>query len=335
MRHFPPLIVSGFLALILAVLWWRSAPPALAQSDPAPTQCRVGAYVTSLHDFDLDANTFVADLWLWSVCPTADRKPLQTMELVNADAIDVLLDSTLERDGASWANRKVRGTFRHDWDERNFPFERERLVILLEEGVEDARTFVYEADTVNTTFDSAIHVPGWKITDFALLASHAAYDTTFGDPTLPPGAGSEYSRLTLQIGLERAAVAGFLKLTALAYAAFIFSLVTYVMHLETTTAISPQLGLLAVALFAAAVNMVTASDALGSASELTLVDKIHIVVLVYIALAAIFTVVSRVLLGRGWREPTLVRLNYRVGLVAAVSFVAVNVVLIASAFQGG
>ncbi|MDQ4029279.1 MAG: hypothetical protein M3214_14715 [Actinomycetota bacterium] len=335
MRHIPPLIVSCFLALLLAVLWWRSAPPALAQSGPAPATCRVGAYVISLHDFDLDTNTFVADLWLWSVCPTGAQKPLQTMEFVNADDIAVLLDSTLERDGASWANRKVRGTFRHDWDERNFPFERERLFILLEEAVEDARTFVYEADTANTTFDSAIHVPGWKITDFALLDSHAAYDTTFGDPTLPPEAGSEYSRLTLQIGLERVEMAGFLKLTALAYAAFLFSLVTYVMHLETTTAISPQLGLLAVALFAAAVNMVTASDALGSASELTLVDKIHVVVLVYLVLAALIAVVSRLLWGRGWREPTLARLNYLAGALAVVSFVAINVVLIAAAARGG
>jgi len=334
-RHVPPLVISGSLALILTALCWRSAPPTLAQSGPAPTQCRVGAYVTSLHDFNLEANTFVADLWLWSLCPTADRKPLQTMELVNADDVDVLLDSTLERDGASWANRKVRGTFRHDWDERNYPFERERLVILLEEAVEDTRTFVYEADTANTTFDSAIHVPGWKITDFALLDSHAAYDTTFGDPTLAPGAASEYSRLTLQIRLERAAVAGFLKLTALAYAAFLFSLVTYVMHLETTTAISPQLGLLAVALFSAAVNMVTASDALGGETQLTLVDKIHVVVLVYLVLAALVAVVSRLLWGRGWREPTLARLNYLAGGLAAVSFVAINVVLIASAARGG
>ena len=67
MRHVPLAVISGFLALIFIAFCWRSAPPTLAQSGPAPAQCRVGTYVTSLHDFDLEANTFVADLWLWSL----------------------------------------------------------------------------------------------------------------------------------------------------------------------------------------------------------------------------------------------------------------------------
>jgi hypothetical protein len=107
------------------------------------------------------------------------------------------------------------------------------------------------------------------------------------------------------------------------------------MHLETTTAISPQVGLLAGALFAAAVNLVTASGALGSASGLTLVDKIHVVVLVYILIAAVVAVVSRVLVERGWSPAAIARLNYGVGLMAAISFVAINVLLITTAARGG
>jgi hypothetical protein len=93
----------------------------------------------------------------------------------------------------------------------------------------------------------------------------------------------------------RADLSGFFKLTAVVYAAFVLSLISYVMHLETTTAISPQVGLLAGALFAAAVNLVTVSGALGSASGLTLVDKIHVLVLVYILTAAVVAVISRML----------------------------------------
>ena len=95
------------------------------------------------------------------------------------------------------------------------------------------------------------------------------------------------------------------------------------------------MGLLAGALFTTAVNLVTASSALGSASGLSLVDKIHVVVIVYILLAAVVAVVSRVLEERGWEAAAIVRLNSRVGLVALISFIAVNALLIALAARGG
>ena len=173
------------------------------------------------------------------------------------------------------------------------------------------------------------------MTNIALRGSMATYDTTFGDPDLPAGGSSEYSRLTLAVDLVRADLSGFFKLTAVVYAAFVFSLITYVMHLETTTAISPQMGLLAGALFAAAVNLVTASSALGSASGLTLVDKIHVLVLIYILVAAVVAIGSRVLVERGWAETALAHLNYRLGLLAAVSFIAVNALLFALAARSG
>jgi hypothetical protein len=110
--------------------------------------------------------------------------------------------------------------------------------------------------------------------------------------------------------LERTDLGGFLKLTAVVYAAFFFALISYVMHLETTTGIGPRVSLLAMALFSTAVNLINASNALGTASGLTLVDKIHVMVLVYLLVAAIMTVASRVLLDRGgggrncWSEPS-------------------------------
>jgi hypothetical protein len=238
------------------------------------------------------------------------------MEFVNAEQIDVLMDVL---DSPSRASRKVHGTFRHDWDERNFPFDRHTLVIAMGEGDEDVRQFVYEPDTANTGIDSALQLTGWGITDLALRGSTTIYATTFGDPSLPADGSSEYSRLTPAIARRVMDPSGFFRLTAVGYAGFVFSLITYVMHLATTTAISPQVGLLAGALFAAAVNLVTASGALGSASGLTLVDKTHVLVLVSILIAAVVPVVSRVLVERGWAPAAIARLTSRVGAMAAIS----------------
>jgi len=309
-----------------------AAPATLAQSDAAPATCRVGLYLRALHSFDPTADTFGADLWLWSVCPTADHQPLRTMEFVNSDDVAVLLDVG---DDPLWTQRNVDGTFRYDWDERNFPFDRHTLTIDLEEGVEDVHRFVYEPDTANSGIDPNLQLPGgWRMTGSTLVGSTKTYDTTFGDPDLPAGGSSEYSRLTLSIDLERTDLGGFLKLTAVVYAAFFFSLISYVMHLETTTGIGPRVSLLAIALFATAVNLGNASNALGTASGLTLVDKIHVMVLVYLVVAAIVTVASRVLLDQGLEAADIAGLNYHVGAIVAISFVALNVLLIVLAVRG-
>jgi len=333
MRHIGArrvIIAASILAVLCAL---PNAPPTLAQSDAVPTICRIGLYLRALHSFDPTADTFGADLWLWSLCPTADHQPLQTMEFVNSDNIAVLLDVGGD---PLWTQRNVDGTFRYDWDERNFPFDRHTLTIDLEEGVEDVRGFVYDPDTANSGIDPELKLPGgWRMTGSTLVASTKTYDTTFGDPDLPAGGSSQYSRLTLSIDLERTDLGGFLKLTAVVYAAFFFALISYVMHLETTTGIGPRVSLLAIALFSTAVNLINASNALGTASGLTLVDKIHVMVLVYLMVAAIVTVVSRVLLDRGVEAADIAGLNYRVGAVVLISFVALNALLIVLAVRGG
>ena len=119
------------------------------------------------------------------------------------------------------------GTFRYDWDERNFPFDRHTLTIDLEEGVADVHRFVYEPDTANSGVDPELELPGgWRMTGATLLGSTKTYDTTFGDSDLPAGGSSEYSRLTFSIDLQRTDLGGFLKLTAVVYAAFFFSLIS-------------------------------------------------------------------------------------------------------------
>jgi hypothetical protein len=173
------------------------------------------------------------------------------------------------------------------------------------------------------------------MTGTTLAGSTTTYDTTFGDPNLPAGGSSQYSRLTLSIDLERTDLGGFLKLTAVVYAAFFFSLISYLMHLEMTTGIGARVSLLAIALFSTAVNLVNASDDLGTASGLTLVDKIHVMVLVYLLIAAIVTVASRVLLDRGAEAADIVALNLRVGAIVVISFIALNALLIVLAVRGG
>ena len=133
--------------------------------------------------------------------------------------------------------------------------------------------------------------------------------------------------------MARADLASFFKLTAVVYAAFVLSLGAYVMHLERPHVLGTQLGLLTAALFAAAVSLRSASETLSNANGLTLVDAIHIVVLLYILIAFVVIVGGRLLEERGWPAARIAHLNARTAAIAVASFLAINAVLIGLAVR--
>ena len=331
-RHALRELAASLVVLLVALASIGGAP---AQAAPTPVRCRVGAYVIALYDFDYAANTFRADFWLWSVCPTADLKPLDTLEFINASSVTTRLQTFEPSAGAYWATRKITGTFREDWDLRHFPFDRHTLTIALEAGDHNASQLRFAPDVAEANYDRGMTLPGWRIVDFRLDERLTDYQTTFGDPALPEGRGSQYSRLDLAIEIVRTQLSTFFQLTAVVYAAFVLTLIAYFFHLEGTAALGIQIGLLAGTLFATAINLASASAALGRQNGLTLIDEIHLAVVLYILIAAVIAVGSRFLLDRGWTQRGVARLNHWAFVVAALSFLALNAALILRAARIG
>jgi hypothetical protein len=326
---------AGVTALAAAVLATLAvlilAAPAAAQPSPAPVHCRLGAYLTALHDFDYANHTFAADFWLWSVCPAATPQPLETMEFINANSITVYLPSTQTTAEGVWSQRKIRGIFRYPWNLTAYPFDRHTLPIVLEEGVADTRTLVYDADTANTGLGPALAPPEWRVTGVALAAGSVTYDTTFGDPTLAPGGRSTYARLTLTITLARHDLTSFVKLTFVVYIAFLVSLISYFLNMQSPTLLTARLGVISGALFAVAVNLRTVTTSLASEDRLTLVDQVHAVALVALLVDAVAALVTQLLIERGRSAAAVTRFDRIVMIVVVVSFVAVNVWLVGRA----
>jgi hypothetical protein len=337
-RRRPRPTLLAFLALLAGLLALVGPPRGVdAQTPPTapPVRCRVGIFLIDLYDLDYAANTFTADFWLWSICPTDAIRPLDTLEFVNAITVTTHLQTFEPAGGVYWATRNVTGVFREDWDLRQFPFDRHLLAIELKAGDADAAEFQFSPDVAASTYDPQLTVPGWRIGGFQVAASIPAYPTAFGDPRLPADADSRYSRLTITIDLVRAQLSTFFQLTAVVYAAFVLSAITYVIPLDAGGALEIQMGLLAAALFATAVNLGTASGALGQQPGLTVLDQIHLAVVIYVLLAAAVAVGGRVLRERGWSSERVMRRTRIAGLVTTLAFFAVNAGLLLHAARTG
>ena len=143
------------LALLILLAGFESA-----RSEPAsngPQTCRVGVNIEDLYDLDLARDTFGAVLWLWSLCPSARPAPLATIALPTGS--DLQLGEVHGRqvgDAGYYQYRRVQGTFRHDWDMSDYPFDRQRLAIPIDETDLGSSVMVFEADVESSFLSAAI-----------------------------------------------------------------------------------------------------------------------------------------------------------------------------------
>lgn len=332
----------------LAQLEGPRIPAATNQAPAGPRRARIGIYVTALRDFKIAENTFVAEFWVWSVTPASGEKwnPLETIELLNATSWSSRYPSTqvrTELEGGSfgkgtvlmWHQQKVIATLSHQWDVRNYPFDRHKLEIVIEESVADLGTVVYEAEAIESKLKDGLRVEGWRLGDLKLEEFPHHYDSTFGDPELGSGEGSTYARVAGSFPLQRKTYVSFWKLTAGVYIAFVVSLLAFFFDTSQTSLMSPRMGILVGGLFAALVNMRVIESALGRSEVVALVEQIHLITIVYIFLAGVMTVASRLIAEDG-KHALALRLDRRIGFwTFGASYLAINLLLILRAAAKG
>lgn len=321
--------------LLLVRLSCFFAVVASASAQPVtPDRCKVGIFVVDLHELDVQKKTFGTNFWLWSVCATEQRQPLKTMEFVNANNTVAMLDSVLPRNGQFWSSRKVSGTFRDDFDVRNFPFDRHELTMAIEEGIDDTRQLLYEADQAKSGYDQRIKVAGWRITGFNLVQTDHNYATTFGDPTLPTDASAQFARLEAHVMVVRDSFTSFFKMASVVYVAAALALLSFLFYLDSPSSFGSRISFLAGSLFATVINMRVSSAELGSHDGLTLIDMIHLTSLILVLAATVLTIMADRRLNAGNRDAVR-RFDLHNMIICGAFFIAANVALIAHAAIDG
>lgn len=313
-----------------AVVACVGIPRAGAASDVVPKKCDVGAYLISLHDFDMAAGSFGADLWIWSTCPSKDLRPLDVMDLVNSVRTETRLSSTFERSGVFWSYVKVSGVFRHQWNATRYPFDRHVLRIIVENTNAPASEFAFRADRQSSLVSRDLALDGWRVTSFDVEPTTYVYDTTFGDPAFVGKKQSDYSRLLISIAVARTKRWSFITLVAGVHVAFALSALAFLLGPYNGRR---RANLLAGTLFAVVVNQRVAESVIGRTEHLTLLDQIHIVAMLLIFLIALAGVKAQQIFDSGAQEAAA-RWDRRGLWTTGLAYVIVNVALVVTAAWG-
>ena len=306
-----------------------------------PGTCLLGVYLQDLRDFQFAANSLFASMRLWSVCPSEGRSPLSDLTVLNANEVNlgeihgqrVSNNSDYFRNDSKvyWSTRTADGSFYHHWSAKNFPFDRHVLTFDFEVLKEDSGTFFLTPDYNHSGFDPSIIRGEWLARDFSIQEVSHRYATNFGRPDKVRADDGVYSRIRVQITLQRARVTSFFKLCTGVYAAVVIAGVAFMMDMREPDIVSGRTGLLVGCLFAAIVNMQQAEATLGMSEDVTLTDSIHVLSIIYILVASLLAIVTYLRCEAG-QEDRARHVDRRICLpIYMISYLVFNLVIIAYA----
>lgn len=331
-----PLTVIRLIVLILVAAPWcasscRASVTASRSSDTkaagSPETVPLGFWLSSIGKFNFPDNSFRATFWISGTLPKDQEKLLTKLNFVNADSVGFLNSSIVREAAGAVTYQKVTGTFGNEWNLRNYPFDHhtlrismnscdttDRLVLTANEGVSG-----YDPDISQLGKNAPEGVNGWRITGFRLLGSTADFSQT---PDKNRNSAVSCSTVTAEIDIRRCSYAIFWKMTAAAFAAMILVIITYFLPIEGAENMSPYFATFVGAIFAIVINLKSANAELGSSSDVTLIDKIHLEALAYVLLGAFVTLLGRLRIAAGSPPAGINRIRMLIALISLLGMAA-------------
>ncbi len=121
---------------------------------------RTGVYLKSLYDFNSSAFSYDVDLWMWFKYSNDSLNPLKGIEIANAKKYEYFEPSIEKRGGINWASQNCKASINQNWDLQHYPFDHQKLEVVLEESQLDARKVILLADKSRFEYNDQIDVKG-------------------------------------------------------------------------------------------------------------------------------------------------------------------------------
>lgn len=288
--------VTGLLALIGA-----GPPPSQhsggsavellsTSSEVKPDEVLAGVYVSNIQSVSQATNSFDADFYVWLRWRNPDLDPTAGVEVMNPYMASGLVITPVheepqrQSDGSLLWLARYQGSFNAPLSLSDYPFERQTLRIIIEDGVDTTARVVYRPDTDPIKLDPEVTLPGYNIGQPTIDFGEFTYESAFGEVD-STRADRTYPRITVTIPLSSPAVSGIVKTIlpiGVVLIAAALALVIPVAYVDS------KIGLAITALLALVAMHWGVSSGLPDAGYLVMIDVFYL--LAYAAVTAILAV---------------------------------------------
>jgi hypothetical protein len=286
------LLSLRLLWLTLIALWGMSLAPAQAETgeaasagslsvlEEAPASAQVvhvGFYVNTVYQLEVASSTYYLDAYMWFRWQ-GDIDPTATMEITNnveewGSMITPLSEApTVLPDGSNYMLFKIEGRFMQPFELSDYPLDRQRLSIYIEDNTHGIDALVYVMDEQDSGYGHMLAIPGWSVTRWASQAYSHDYGSFFGAEK----AGSASVYATLRFDLEIARPVNFF-VWKLMLPLIIILVASWMVLVIEPQIIDVRTGLPGTGLLTAVFLQQSYSDGLPEVGYLVLIDKIYAV----------------------------------------------------------
>lgn len=166
-----------------------------------PLKIYVGIYPLKIHQLILKEEKFQADFYIWF--RWKGQKKLPGFEIMNG-SYDFVGEPEVDElpGGYHYVSYRIKGNFFIKVDLRNYPFDRHRLEIQVENQELGRSKLVYVPDDENMkALQSLSKITGWRTKSAKVFEREHVYETNFGKKE--ESLTSAYSQLVYRMVIER------------------------------------------------------------------------------------------------------------------------------------
>lgn len=308
---------------IITLPFLAAAQESDSTSQEYPDTVKIGAYIISIHDINFHNKEYTVRFWLWLLYDKMEFDFPSQIDIPNAKQIDkpeVIMDMV---DGKMWQLMKMKCVMKHNWRVGDFPFDKQQLVVHIENSIYDKSSLVFVPDEMGSTFDRELTLDGWRINNFEVNTNTHEYTTVFGDPSTDM-LHSEYASFNIKLDIERDAWGLFMKIFIGMYIAFMISILSFT---TKPSELEPRFGLPVGGLFAAVGNKYIIDSLLPESSSFTLVDSLHATTFMAIFLTLLVSAIALHYSDRN-NDKAATKVNYWGSRMVVIAYVIMNIVMI-------
>lgn len=287
------------------------------ESKQEPNKVEIGIYLLDLYDLDLKFGSFIGDFYLW-LRWRGDFDPTK-FEFMNGEMLGKDNPDPRKIGDLNYVSYRMRGKFRAHLDFRDYPLDRQLLMIEIEDSNLDSKKLLYEADVENMSFEKRFYLSGWETANQpsceTLLYN---YETNYGNPERPPGEKATYSRFRMSIPIKHAGSELIYLKTFIGV--FISVAIAFLTFLVEPTDLDPRFGVGVAGIFGAVSSMIVVSSNLPENPYFTLADKVHLTSLGFIFLSILISCIVLKIHKQGFTSA-----SRRVDMFAGLTMVAVYI----------
>jgi hypothetical protein len=289
---------------------------------------KIGAYGSSIYDFDISKNSIGADIHFWCIYQNPDFNFDNELEFIDCSEIEKSGTSVEDIGKKKWFYTKTKLNSRQKYNTKNYPFDKQKIAFQVESSEFATDELIFVPDRRNSKIAPKVkdEFSEWEIIKTDFHVGETNYQTSFGDPE---SESTQSSRFEIEMDIERldSMLILFKLITGILVAFLISSCVFWIKPINT----DPRFGLCVGGLFAAIGNKYIVESIVPSTNEVTLLDNLHNITFVAIFFIIIISVISLNIYERDTEKS--MKLSKRIDVISFISIVSLYMILLVTSIN--